>query len=157
MHSLLWPPRWSAPPEVISSSSDKNPISIFLFSLPLMPTGRFCFPWRISFSRRSSRIRIDSGRTTREKVRSALDKLSNQILKDKLRGVFAVSSVFTITGVDRPFKDYFRFSVMDFLDNTHRNKNLFTVFYVYSLEAGGPDMERFLSTGACHRFRLIFL
>ncbi len=73
-----------------------------------------------------------------------LDKLSNNIFKDKLRGVFAVSSVFTIDGEDRPFKDYFRFSVMDFLDNTHKNKNLFALFYVYSLQDGGPDMERFL-------------
>ena len=74
-----------------------------------------------------------------------LDKLSDKIIKDKLRGVFAVSSVFTIEGVDRPFKDYFRFSVMDFLDNTHKNKNLFNLFYVYSLQDGGPDMERFVA------------
>ena len=87
----------------------------------------------------------------------ALDKLSNQILKDKLRGVFSVSSVFTIEGVNRPFKDYFRFSVMDFLDNTHKNKNIFNLHYVYSLQDGGPDMERFLIQGACHRFRLIHL
>ena len=87
----------------------------------------------------------------------SLDKLSNQISKNKLRGVFSVSSVFTIYGVKRPFKDYFRFSVMDFLNNTHKNKNLFTFYYVYSLQAGGPDMERFLETGTCYRFWLIFL
>ena len=73
-----------------------------------------------------------------------LDKLSNKIFKDKIRGVFAVSSVFTIAGVERPFKDNFRFSVMNFLENKHRNKNLFTLFYVYSLQDGGPDMERFM-------------
>ena len=75
----------------------------------------------------------------------SLDKLSNDILKAKLRGVFSVASVFNIDGTTRPFKDYFRFSVMDFLDNTQKNKNLFTVFYAYSLQAGGPDMERFLA------------
>jgi len=73
-----------------------------------------------------------------------LDAMSNKILKDKLRGVFAVSGVFAVEGAARPFKDYFRFSVMDFLDNTHKNKNIFNLHYVYSLQDGGPDMERFM-------------
>lgn len=75
----------------------------------------------------------------------SLHELSNSVLKNNLRGVFSVTSVFNIDRIARPFNDYFRFSVMDFLDNTHKNKNLFTVFYAYSLQAGGPDMERFLA------------
>ena len=73
-----------------------------------------------------------------------LDAMSGKILKDKLRGVFAVRGIFAVEGVERPFKDYFRFSVMDFLDNTHKNKNLFALFYVYTLQVGGPDTERFM-------------
>ena len=33
---------------------------------------------------------------------------------------------------------------MNFLENTHKNKNIFNLHYVYSLQAGGPDMERFM-------------
>ncbi len=73
-----------------------------------------------------------------------LDKLSTKVTNEKLRGVYAVNSVFTVDGIERPYKDYFRFSVMDFLDNTHKNKNIFNLHYVYSLQAGGPDMERFV-------------
>ncbi len=74
----------------------------------------------------------------------SLDALSNNIVRDNLRGVFIVTGVFNINGVSRPYKDYFRFSVMDFLNNTHKNKNIFNLHYVYSLQAGGPDMERFV-------------
>ena len=74
----------------------------------------------------------------------SLDKLSNAILASNLRGVFIVSGVFNISGVGRPYTDYFRFSVMDFLDNTHKNKDLFNLTYVYQMQSGGPEMERFL-------------
>lgn len=73
-----------------------------------------------------------------------LDDLSSDILVGNFRGVFVVSADFDIVGVNRTFRDYFRFSVMDFLDNTHKNKDLFNLTYVYSLQSGGPEMDRFL-------------
>ncbi len=73
-----------------------------------------------------------------------LEKLSNAILASNLRGVFIVTGVFNISGVSRLYTDYFRFSVMDFLDNTHKNKDLFNLTYVYQPQSGGPEMERFL-------------
>ena len=74
-----------------------------------------------------------------------LDDLSSTIRDDNLRGVFIVSAVFNIEGVGRLYNDYFRFSVMNFLDNTQKNKNLFNLTYVYQLESGGPEMARFLT------------
>lgn len=86
------------------------------------------------------RFTTDSrGRTT-----FRLDELSRRIIEDELRGVFCVSAIFDIAGGDRSYRDCFRFSVMDFLDNTHKNKDIFNLTYVYSLQAGGPGMERFL-------------
>ena len=73
-----------------------------------------------------------------------LDALSDKVATELLRGVFMVSSRFAIEGRERPYQDYFRFSVMDFLENKHRNKNLFNLTYVYSLQAAGPEMERFV-------------
>jgi hypothetical protein len=73
----------------------------------------------------------------------ALDDLSTMVSDRKLRGVFAVTANFTLDGLDRPFHDYFRFSVMNFLENKQKNKNLFGLTYAYSLQAGGPEMERF--------------
>ena len=73
-----------------------------------------------------------------------LNELSSKISGDHLRGVFIVSAVFNIEGVGRPYKDYFRFSVMNFLDNTQKNKNLFNLTYCWQLQDGGPDMARFL-------------
>ena len=73
-----------------------------------------------------------------------LNKLNSKIFSAKTRGVFVINAVFSISGINRPFKDYFRFSIMDFLDNTQKNKNIFNLPYVYSLQSGGPDMERFM-------------
>ncbi len=73
-----------------------------------------------------------------------LSNLSNAILASNLRGVFIAKGVFNISGISRPYTDYFRFSIMDFLDNTHKNKDLFNLTYVYQPQSGGPEMERFL-------------
>jgi len=78
------------------------------------------------------------------KASIVLDKLSNKIFIDQIRGVFIVNTVFNMQGESSSFTDCFRFSVMDFLDNTQKNKNIFNTHYVYSLQACGPDMERFL-------------
>ncbi len=75
----------------------------------------------------------------------SLDELSGKISKEELRGVFSVSAKFNLEGEGRPFSDYFRFSVMNFLENKHKNKNLFNVMAAYTLQVGGPDMERFLA------------
>ena len=83
-----------------------------------------------------------------------LDKLSNAILASNLRGVFIVTGVFNISGVSRPYTDYFRFSVMDFLDNTHKNKNLFNLTFVYQLQAGGPRNGAVPGKRACYWFWL---
>jgi len=74
-----------------------------------------------------------------------LDKLSNAIYANGLRGVYIVTGVFNVNGITRPYTDYFRFSVMDFLSNTHKNKNMFNLTYVYSLQSGGAEMDRFLT------------
>lgn len=75
----------------------------------------------------------------------SLDALSGYILSQGLRGVFIVKGVFNIEGLSRPYTDYFRFSVMDFLTNTHRNKDIFNLTYVYSLQSAGSEMDRFLA------------
>jgi len=74
----------------------------------------------------------------------SLEALNGKIAGDKLRGLFSVTAAFKIDGIARPFNDYFRFSVMNFLENKHKNKNIFNLTYQYSLQAGGPDMERFV-------------
>ena len=74
----------------------------------------------------------------------SLADLSSDIHNSNLRGVFIVTGVFNISGVSRPYTDYFRFSVMDFLNNTHKNKDLFNLTYVYQLQSGGPQFARFL-------------
>ena len=74
----------------------------------------------------------------------SLSDLSSAIVNGNLRGVFIVTAVFNISGVSRAYTDYFRFSVMDFLDNTHKNKDLFNLTFVYQNQMGGPEIERFL-------------
>jgi len=74
-----------------------------------------------------------------------LEELSKKITKEELRGVFSVSARFKTDGTERPFTDFFRFSVMNFLENKHKNKNLFNIMAAYTLQPGGPDMERFLA------------
>lgn len=73
-----------------------------------------------------------------------LAELSSKIRGDGLRGIYVVAGEFTVPGLDKPYKDFFRFSVMDFLENTHKNKNLFNITYVYSHQSGGPHFERAL-------------
>ena len=75
----------------------------------------------------------------------ALDALSNAVSDSGLRGTFVVTGVFNVSGVSRTYTDYFRFSVMSFLDNTQKNKNLFNLNFVYQLQAGGGDFGRFLA------------
>ena len=75
----------------------------------------------------------------------ALSGLDDKVIAEKLRGIFSVSSTLKIEGDDRPYKDYFRFSVMNFLENKHKNKNIFNINFVYMPHAGGPDFERFLA------------
>lgn len=70
--------------------------------------------------------------------------LDHKLTDGKLRGVFEVTASVQMDGQPKPFKDYSRFSVMNFLSNTHRNKAIFDVTYAYSLQAGGPEMERFV-------------
>lgn len=84
--------------------------------------------------------------TTDETGRASVEltELTDKVVADQLRGVLEVSGVFTVDGVDEPYQDYFRFSVMDFLENKHKNKDIFNLTYVYSLQSGGPEMERFM-------------
>ena len=74
-----------------------------------------------------------------------LDALSNAISDSGLRGVYIVTGVFNVTGVSRAYTDYFRFSVMNFVDNTHKNKNLFNLCFVYQNQACGGEFARFLT------------
>ena len=68
----------------------------------------------------------------------SLDKLSIAIHASNLRGVFIVTGVFNINGISRPYTDHFRFSVMDFLDNTQKNKDLFNLTFVLPTSVGRP-------------------
>ena len=69
----------------------------------------------------------------------------DQVVTDgQLRGIFEVTASVKVDGRAKPFKDYARFSVMNFLENKHRNKHLFDITYAWSLQAGGPEMERFV-------------
>jgi hypothetical protein len=74
----------------------------------------------------------------------ALEALGATVSDRKLRGVFSVDATFTLEGLKRPFSDSFRFSIMNFLENKQKNKDIFCVTYAYSLQAGGPEMERFV-------------
>lgn len=74
----------------------------------------------------------------------ALDSLSEKVHSRGLRGVWVVEGRFTPEGSEQTFTDHFRFSVMDFLENKHKHKNLFNVMWVYALQMGGPEIERFL-------------
>lgn len=74
-----------------------------------------------------------------------LTGLDRTIVDGKLRGIFEVTAVAQVDGSSKPFKDYSRFSVMNFLENKHRNAHLFDITYAYSLQAGGPEMERFVA------------
>lgn len=76
-----------------------------------------------------------------------LDELNDAIRANNLRGVFIVTAVFSVDGASRPYTDYFRFSVMDFLKNAHKNKDMFNLTFVYQLQSGGPEFERFLERG----------
>ena len=74
-----------------------------------------------------------------------LPDLDRIVSNGKLRGVFEVTASVQLEGRAKPFKDYARFSVMNFLKNEHRNKHLFDITYAYTLQAGGPEMERFIA------------
>ena len=74
----------------------------------------------------------------------SLPALDRTVTEEKLRGVFEVTASVELEGQPTAFKDYSRFSVMNFLKNEHRNKHLFDITYAFSLQAGGPEMERFV-------------
>ena len=78
------------------------------------------------------------------KATIGLSALDSKVTGEKLRGVFSVSSTLKIDGDERAYRDYFRFSVMNFLENKHKNKDLFNLTFSLHIQAGGPDMERFL-------------
>lgn len=73
-----------------------------------------------------------------------LDDLDKLVAAKNLRGVFSVDAKFQLDGAKEPFRDYFRFSIMNFLENTQRNKDIFNLTYCWTLQAGGTDMERFV-------------
>jgi len=79
------------------------------------------------------------------KATITLPALDAKVTGGKLRGVFAVTATLQVADDARPYKDYFRFSVMNFLENKHRNKNIFCINFVYALQPAGPDYERFLA------------
>ena len=70
--------------------------------------------------------------------------LNRKVVDENLRGIFEVTSSVQVEGQPKPFRDFARFSVMNFLENKHRNKHLFDITYAFSLQAGGPEMERFV-------------
>jgi len=74
----------------------------------------------------------------------ALKDFDAKISERQLRGIFEVTASVKVDGREKPFRDYHRFSVMNFLKNEHRNRHLFDITYAYSLQAGGPEMERFV-------------
>ena len=74
----------------------------------------------------------------------AMDDLSSKVSNDQTRGVMVAAITFKVDRLAKPVQDFFRFSVMNFLDNTQKNKNLFNLTYVYSHQSGGPHMERSL-------------
>jgi len=71
------------------------------------------------------------------------------------RGIFPVSCEFTSPAFEKPFREFFRFSVMSFLDNTHKNKTLVQHGYRITPQLAGAGMDRFLAreravgVGAC--------
>lgn len=77
-------------------------------------------------------------------ARVVLNDLSQWLINNKLRGVFIVKASFDVQGLKRKDQEYYRFSSMNFLDNTQKNKNIFNFTCVYALQAGGPEMERFI-------------
>ena len=78
------------------------------------------------------------------KASISLPSLDRKVVDDKLRGVFEVTASVQMEGQTKPFRDFARFSVMNFLENKHRNKHLFDITYAFSSQAGGPEMERFV-------------
>jgi hypothetical protein len=76
--------------------------------------------------------------------RATLDELSEMLVSEGLRGVWVARARFEVEGVDEPFTDHFRFSVMDFLKNEHEHNDLFNLMWTYALQMGGPEAERFL-------------
>jgi len=82
---------------------------------------------------------------TNGKTVITLRDLDETLWNKKLRGVFSVSSVLKMDSDDREYRDFFRFSVMNFMENKHKNKNIFGLVYTYGNTAGGPDFERFLT------------
>jgi hypothetical protein len=77
-------------------------------------------------------------------ARITLNDLSRWLIDNKLRGVFIVKAGFDVKGLKRQVHECYRFSSMNFLDNTQKNKNIFNFTCVYALQAGGPEMERFI-------------
>lgn len=73
-----------------------------------------------------------------------LPDLSRTILEGKWRGVFVVACEFSSSAFAEPFSDYFRFSVMNFLENTHKNKAIFLHGYQTTPHIQGLLMDLFL-------------
>jgi len=61
----------------------------------------------------------------------------------KRTGIFVVKADYEPAG-GVPFTDYFRFAVMPWLENKHKNKNIFGNCYGAGPQMCGPDTERFL-------------
>lgn len=74
-----------------------------------------------------------------------LSKLDNKTLTNKLRGVFIVKSLITVNGIKKPYRDYFRFSIMNFLDNKYKNKNIFCFTPLYSNIMNSAGVNRRLA------------
>lgn len=84
-----------------------------------------------------------------------LPELGRTIRDGQLRGIFPVTCELTSPAFEGPFLEFFRFSVMNFLDNTHKNKTLVQHGYRITPQLAGAGMDRFLAreravgVGAC--------
>lgn len=77
-------------------------------------------------------------------ARIDLGDLDAWLTDTRSRGVFIARADIEVEGLDRSVREFFRFSAMDFLENKHKRKDLFNLTYAYSVQAGGPEMERFV-------------
>jgi len=72
-------------------------------------------------------------------------------MQDKLRGIFIVKAMLNFAGDKKTYRDYFRFSVMNFLDNKYKNKNIFcfTPLHANHMNSAGVDrrLGRFRDIG----------
>ena len=88
----------------------------------------------------------DNGKTV-----IVLPELDAKVLADRLRGIFIAEATMKFADDKNTYRDYFRFSVMNFLDNKYKNKNIFcfSPLHANTLNSAGAErrIARFRDAG----------